>query len=300
MALIHTQPINYLLRSILKPFSKFLPKKYYFAIDGRIKVKLTEGKQLIFEANPTSNLLRVLFWNGIKGFEFQEYEIFTNLIKDCKCFFDIGANIGYYSIVAKKFNSSISVHGFEPLPSARKYFEINAALNNIPDIFINEIAISNKNGTATFHSNINPRFRNLKDHLFGDNSLDINSTGNFDRVKLDVKTQTLDSYVEQYLTKNEKIDLIKMDTEGTENLVLQGANIVLTDHRPIIMCEIIHGVIEKEVGEIMVKNNYSFLRIIENRLELTNKLIIDGAKENYFFVPAEKMNIMGNYLDSKR
>ena len=106
MALIHTQPINTIVRTLVKPFSKIISKKLYFAIDGTIDVKLTEGKRLAFTANPTSNLLRVLFWQGIEGFEYNEYKIFTELAKKSNCFFDIGANIGYYSIVAKLFNKN--------------------------------------------------------------------------------------------------------------------------------------------------------------------------------------------------
>lgn len=292
MAFIHTQPANFIFRSVLRPFRKIIPEKYYFAIDGKIEVELTEGKVLHYTANPTSNLLRVLFWYGIEGFEFNEFHIFTTLIKKSGVFFDIGANIGYYSIVAKLYNKNIDVYGFEPLPGARKYFDINVRLNNVDSIVINEVALCDKDGKAIFHSNINPRFRHLKEHLFGDNSLDINSTGNFDRVEFEVKTERLDTYVKENLENGKKIDLIKMDTEGTENLVLKGAVDVLSAHRPIIMCEIIRGVIERDVQKIMSENGYLFYRVTSSGLKKSDKLFIDADKENYFFVPQEKENFV--------
>jgi len=288
MALIHTQPINTIVRTLVKPFSNIISKKFYFAIDGTIDVKLTEGKHLLFTANPTSNLLRVLFWQGIEGFEYNEYKIFTELAKKSNCFFDIGANIGYYSIVAKLFNKNIIVHGFEPLPGARKYFQKNVTLNNFDDIIIQEIALCDQTGEAEFYSNINPRFKHLEDHLFGDSSLDINATGNFQRVKFNVKTDTLDNYVLNNLKSDLKIDLIKMDTEGTENLVLKGAHNVLTFHQPIIMCEIIKGFIEKEMEDILKKYNYSFYIVRTNGLEYSANLVAEKGKTDYFLVPESK------------
>jgi FkbM family methyltransferase len=296
MALIHTQPINTIVRTIAKPFSKIISKKLYFAIDGTINVKLTEGKNLLFTANPTSNLLRVLFWQGIEGFEFNEYKVFTELAKESKCFFDIGANIGYYSIVAKKFNENIIVHGFEPLPGARKYFQKNIKLNNFEDITIQQIALCDKIGEAEFYSNINPRFKHLEDHLFGDSSLDINATGNFQRIKFIVKTDTLDNYITTNLAPDQKIDLIKMDTEGTENLVLKGAHNVLLNHQPIIMCEIIKGFIEKEMEVILKKYNYSFYKVKPNGLEFSLNLVSENGKTDYFLVPESKLETIKKFI----
>lgn len=291
MPFIHKQPFNFIVRNVLHPFRKIIPSKYYFAIDGTIVVQLTEEKRMLFNANATSNLLRVLFWMGIEGFEFNEYKIFTQLIKQSKCFFDIGANIGYYSVVAKIFNPTIDVYGFEPLPGACKYFHKNILLNKLENINVQQIALCDKTGTAKFYSNINPRFRDImEDHLYGNNSLNEAVAGNTSRVEFDVKTDTLDNYVKSNLPSGKIIDMIKMDTEGTENLVLAGGKEVLKTHRPIIMCEVIKGAIEKEIERVLSDVDYLYYEVTELGLKRAPSLNPQNAKDDYFFVPKEKKN----------
>lgn len=299
MAFIHNNPFNLVLRRVLSPFKKLIPSKFHFAINGTEEIKLTEGKSMLFHANPTSNLLRVLFWKGIEGFEYAPYVVFVKLAKKSKVFFDIGANIGYYSLVAKKFNPSIAVHGFEPLPSANKYFKINADLNHFNDIQVHEVALTNFKGTARFYSNLNPRFPNEKDHLFGDNSLNTEATGNISKIEFDVKTDTLDNFVKDHLKTGEKIDLIKLDTEGTENLVMEGATDVLKNHRPIIMCEVIKGFIEREIETILSKNNYLYFEVNEKGLKEVKVLEVPSGKLDYFFVPSEKMALIADLIYTK-
>lgn len=296
MALIHKQPFNKIARTLLSPFKSIVPPKYHFAIDGTLRIDLTEGKSMLFHANPTSNLLRVLFWKGIRGFEYKEYKIFVQLAKKSNVFFDIGANIGYYSIVAKLFNPKIEVHGFEPMPSAFKYYNTNKKINHLEDINTHCIALTDFKGNATFYSNLNPRFPELQDHLFGDNSLNEDATGNFSRIQVNVNTNTLNNFVSENLKPGQKIDLIKLDTESTEHLVLKGGTEVLKNHRPIIMCEVIKGFTEKEIEAVLSPHDYLFFEVLENGLKQVSKLIVEKGKNDYFFVPAEKREFVKEFI----
>lgn len=292
MALIHNSQINLLIRSILSPFKKLIPAKFHFAINGKVIISMPEGKRMIFYANPTSPLLRELFWYGPKGFEYDELQVFTALAKKSSVFFDIGANIGYYSIVAKLYNSDINVHAFEPLPGARIFARKNADANGFSSIKINEIAISDKNGEEAFHSRINPKFKNFDIQLNGDSSLFPGRLTNSELKKFNVTTQTLDSYVEANLDKSMKIDLIKMDTEGTEDRVLKAATKVLKEHRPIIMCEVIVGGIEKEVEHLIAEHDYLFYSVHPKGLKKVKDLSVEIQRRNFFFVPREKESLV--------
>ncbi len=77
-------------------------------------------------ANPTSYGSKQLFWHGHQGFEASLFPLFVDLIRDASVFFDVGANIGYYSLLASVYNPSIEVHAFEPLPAPFKYVGLNA------------------------------------------------------------------------------------------------------------------------------------------------------------------------------
>lgn len=292
MSLIHTPLINKLARTFFKPFVRIIPQKYQFAINGTIEVELDKEKRLLLHSNPTSNVFNMLFWGGVNGFEYNEYKVFTKLAVKSKLSLDIGANIGYYSLVAKKFNPSILVHGFEPMPSAAKYFKNNCKINDFQDIEVHQLALTNFTGEATFYSNKNPKFPNEVDFLYGDNSLNSEATGVISRVEIKVKTDTLDKFVSAHLKENQKIDLIKLDTEGTENLVLEGSSNVLKNHRPIIMCEIIKGFIEREIESILSVNNYLYFEVTDNGLKQVTKLVVNSGKLDFFFVPQEKLSLI--------
>ncbi|MDZ4665006.1 MAG: FkbM family methyltransferase [Bacteroidota bacterium] len=299
MSFIHNKGVNLFARTLLKPFAGIIPKKYHFAINGTITVDLGDDKKMLFHSNPTSNVFNMLFWGGIKGFEYNEFKVFTKLVSRSKLFLDIGANIGYYSCVAKKFNPNIVVYGFEPMPSASKYFKNNCIINDFDDIKVHQTALTNFKGEATFHTNINPKFPNETDFLYGDNSLNSDATGIISRVELKVKTDTLDNFVADNLKSVQVIDLIKLDTEGTENLVLEGATHVLSKHRPIIMCEVIKGFIEKQMEVILNSNDYLFYAVNQNGLIKVNSLLVEKGKLDFFFVPKEKESLVAELLSSK-
>jgi FkbM family methyltransferase len=299
MSFIHKPLPNKIIRSILKPFSRFIPKKFQFAINGTISIELDETHRMLFHANPTSNVFNMLFWGGVKGFEYNEFKVFKHIVKSSKLFLDIGANIGYYSCVAKTYNRSIKVHGFEPMPSANKYFKNNCRINHFEEIGVHETALTNFKGEATFYSNVNPKFPKETDFLYGDNSLNSAATGVISRIEIKVKTDTLDNFVKDHLAPDEKIDLIKLDTEGTENLVMEGAATVLKTHRPIIMCEVIKGFIERELETILSANSYLYFEVKDKGLKEVKKLEVPTGKLDYFFVPSEKVALITDLIITK-
>lgn len=298
MKLIYHPTFNLFLRVILKPFRSIIPKKFHFPVNGKVKVALPEGKSFWFSGNQTSPHTREMYWYGIKGFEYGTIHIFIHLIKQSKCFFDIGANIGYYSLVARCYNKTALIHSFEPLPAAYKYFLKNKELNEFNDIVINSTALSNTNGEAVFYSYKNPKFMDEEDHLRGDSSLVLSDYPNGARIEFKVKTQTLDDYVIENIKPGTKIDLLKIDTEGSENLVFEKAVNVLNDHRPIIMCEIIKGGIEKIIDQQLSSFNYVFFMITEKGLILKPNIIPESIKEDYFCVPKEKAELLSQFLIS--
>ena len=127
--IIHRKYFNKVIRTVVRPFRKMLPERLYFAINGTIDIDLGEGKSMLLHGNPTSNLVRLLFWYGVHGFEYYEYKIFSQIIQSANFMFDIGANLGYYSIVAKKFNPKLEVVAFEPFASVYNYLNINLRLS---------------------------------------------------------------------------------------------------------------------------------------------------------------------------
>ena len=69
--LLYRPRINWLVRTLLRPFSAILPEVARIPACGTIKVRLPEGQKILLAANPTSHLSKLLFWKGFRGFEYE-------------------------------------------------------------------------------------------------------------------------------------------------------------------------------------------------------------------------------------
>jgi len=115
---------------------------------------------------------------------------------------------------------------FEPLPDLAA--ELRRKYAGRPNVTVHELALSNTAGTATFHANRSrPAMSGLQRR---------DDTGARDRVeRLQVRTERLDALV----GPDRRIDFVKVDVEGAESLVFEGARECLTRDRPIVVFE--HG-----------------------------------------------------------
>jgi FkbM family methyltransferase len=82
-------------------------------------------------------------WGYIQNniYEPQETNLLKKIIKPTDICIDIGANIGYYTILLSKLGKW--VHAFEPEPSNYKILEKNVALNNITNVTLDNRAVTN-------------------------------------------------------------------------------------------------------------------------------------------------------------
>lgn len=291
--LFYSPAINIAISTLLRPFSRLLPNKLKFPVYGPFRFTLPNGKKIKYFTNPTSYHSKLLFWFGFKGFEYNSSRIFVQLAKTSRCFFDVGSNIGYYSVVAGVTNPEIKVFAFEPMPAPNSYLHQNLKGNKLQHYVISDVAISNTNASATFYTIENPRFSFIAGQLAGDGGLSEDQSGSRSKQEVNVKTARLDDYIATALDGNTTIDLMKLDTEATEHWVLEGAHNVLSTHRPIIMCEVIQGQIENELQTILSKYSYAIYATSDKGLiEVTSLVGNDTSKTEFFFIPVEKTGIV--------
>jgi FkbM family methyltransferase len=123
-------------------------------------------------------------------------------------FIDIGANIGYYSVLAADIvGSSGSVFGFEPDPRNFALLELNLALNRASTAKAVRAAVSDSRGTAGLHRSMN----NLGDHRLLPGA-DASGALNVDTVRLDPKL----------LRPPSGKVTVKIDTQGWEGRIILG------------------------------------------------------------------------------
>lgn len=155
--------------------------------------------------------------------------------------FDIGANVGLYSLLFSK--RAKSVYSFEPFPRNIYYLKRNLFLNKIINVNVIPYAVSNVDGFSNFEE--------------GENF----STGKLDfKGNLKVKTMRLDTFIK---LNNIDPDLIKIDVEGAEYDVLRGAEFLLENYKPIIFLST-HGIKIKEMCfKYLRKLNYKKIHPID-------------------------------------
>jgi FkbM family methyltransferase len=163
-----------------------------------------------------------------------EYETEIHLLKfaeHANGFLDIGANIGYISLmIAHKF-PNLPVYSFEPNPNNLKRIEINIKLNNIQNIKVNNLCISNESSEVTF--SVPPENESGWGRMTTASS---KSENNF--IKVTSKAESLDNLLNKGFFDNNKPDLIKIDIEGSEEKALRGGQEFIKKFKPILCVEL--------------------------------------------------------------
>ena len=293
--LVYNKTLNIFFRNLNKVICYLFPIRFRLPPSGRLLFKIEKDANLVLLTNQTSYLTHLLYWHGgITKFEYSS--IFISLIKNVGVFYDIGANIGYYSLIANILNPTIKVVAFEPALGSLHFLRRNIKENNLLNIRVESIALSNQeNGKLTFYEVQNKKYKYLKHNLAGESNAGSKTFGR-DFLKSEVYTTTLDKYVlENY---DCVIDLIKLDTEGTENLILENAAYVLSKHKPILICEVLFGFIEEQLELVLKKYGYEFYGHINDGLVKLNTLVRkeDDGVRNCFFVPPSKRNLVEEFI----
>ena len=171
-------------------------------------------------------------------------------------FWDIGANIGLYSIYNALKNKSSTTISFEPSTSNLRCLSRNISINNLED----------------------------KIKIF---SLPLTNIEN--KFKAEMKYQLLGTTV-NYLLDNQILtvpDYIKIDVDGIEHLILEGSNRYLENKKiKSVIVEINENFTEqyKKVLAIMKKNQFKILQNEPNTNELYKKSIKFQKTSNYIFI----------------
>lgn len=291
--IIYNPTINYLLRNTCLLLKPILKTKFRLPPSGVLNLN-TDSGIIKIATNQTSYLTQLLFWNGYKNFEYSE--IFEKLSKNVNTFLDIGSNIGYYSLIAAKSNPNIKAYAFEPALGPKFYLKKNIFLNNFKEqIKPVEVALSNVSGKIDFYEVENVKYKYLKYNLAGEGNAGTKTKSrNF--IKNSVMSITLEDFVNG--EKLNSIDLIKIDTEGTEIDILNSGKSIIRQFQPIVICETLFNTIEDELDVFFKELNYRFYYHTPQGLKMvsTIKRSEDNGIRNCFFVPESKLEIISEFI----
>ena len=240
-------------RSFLIWFKDFLEADAYkkIKIDGYKKKEIT-----LFTPNYLINWLVEDFYRKepetiewIDSFEFSDKKII---------FWDIGANLGLYSIYAAIKHEKIKVVSFEPSTSNLRVLSRNISINNLQDkIIINQLPLSNK----PFN------FSHFRESQFGEGESNnsFNSETNFEGKYLNSENSykllgtSINALLDQKIL--EIPNYIKIDVDGLEHFILEGASSYLKNTKiKSLQIELNENYIDQfeTVKKIMKDNGFKF------------------------------------------
>lgn len=289
---IYNPLINQILRKFFFLISK-ISGKQIISISGKLNLEY-KGTQFHLHTNQTCYVTKVLYYEGVDNYEFTP--VMTSLIKKSNIFFDIGANIGYFSVLGAKLNPEIQIYSFEPSKGPLHYLKKNIVSNQLKNVKVIGKAVADVDGELEFHDVINTKYPWLKYFLNGSNSLQ-NKYGKKRAESYKVPTTTLANVIKEHNIN--QVDLIKLDTEFTEHIILDNSIDVVKEFRPLIIAEI-YAEIEEQTQSILKQvDNYYYFHIDENNKVIEIKRLSEIAsseERNFIFCPKEKKSFLNEFI----
>lgn len=209
--------------------------EYFYAKVAPEGVVLVEVQGSRMYVNPADEPVgRSLITQG--SYERCETELFRSLIAPGMTVVDIGANIGYYTLIAAALvGVSGKVYAFEPEPSNYGLLTRNIEANGYANVLALPEAVSDRAGSVTLYIDS----QNCGNRSFSKRNI-VHDGG-----VVDVATTTLDSLWLSGKIASE-IDVIKIDAQGSEGLIVKGAKQILKNQHPKLLMEF---------EPVMLKNN---------------------------------------------
>jgi FkbM family methyltransferase len=150
-----------------------------------------------------------------------EVEFVEALVPEGGVVADIGANFGSYALpMARKIGSAGTLLAFEPSARTAELLSRSAEINGLSQMRVHRCALGAETGEVTLVHGASPEL-----HQVGE--------GEGERVPC----RPLDAFEDAL----RGLRFVKLDAEGSEGLILKGAELVLSRERPVVMFELKHG-----------------------------------------------------------
>lgn len=210
----------------------------------------------VFAVDPKSDLFSRLIVS--RSYEPRLVELCKQLLDPQKDVVDVGANIGFYSVMFARQLQQGKVLAVEPTQRALERLRRNLNMNDIErKVCIFAGVLSNCPGTAEIKT-ISGR-----EEYSTILAMEHPSVAGFQFESYEVESITLDALV---LREQLNPGFIKVDVEGAEHLVFDGASKTLAEHRPIILSEL--------CNYLLIKNGSSSADVIA-RIESYDYVVLN-------------------------
>lgn len=219
-------PLKTFLRKLAGSFSLLFTESFIYPLSAG-------GGRIVVDRN--DKLARALFLRG--NFDGEVGAALAKFLHPGMTFLDVGANVGLFSIIGSRLVGSRGVvHSFEPDPRNFCRLVRNVAVNNVSNVILNRMALMEKEGPIALRMLAEDGwglYSSVGEPLIGAAKPRDLSGKTVTRL---VTSSTLDTYVHE--KKMKRVDLVKIDVEGTELSVLKGGEQLLGGKNgPVLIIE---------------------------------------------------------------
>jgi FkbM family methyltransferase len=196
---------------------------------------------------------------------------------------DVGAGTGFYSLLATACAPNVSIVAFEPYAAVADILAKNVELNGLTyRIAIERSAVSDRTGDASLFVPVaHPGT------LESSASLESNFKSRHSQT-IRVPTTTVDGYVRQLAT-SAPVCLIKIDVEGHETAVLEGAAAQIGKDRPLVFVRILDRSDLRGLTEFITEAGYFDLPLVATaRPRLQVAVTFEPQGWDHVLVPVER------------
>jgi FkbM family methyltransferase len=270
------------LHKVLMDYAAFLPNtdiSLIEIVDREVLMTVrSSGVRIYVNTDKRTATLESL---NFGSYEVDDLLMMSQLIKAGNTVFDIGANIGWYSLHLSKRIAGVRVFAFEPVPNTYRSLVRNIAINNGCDIQPFNIGFSDRQGTIDFFYDPAVSVRASAAKLVDSDQL----------TKIVCTIRTLDDFV---VERGVGIDFIKCDVEGGELLVLRGAMGTLARDKPIVFAEMLRKWSAKfnyhpnDIISLMGNVGYTCFVTKANKLVQVKEVTEQTVETNFFFLNSQR------------
>jgi FkbM family methyltransferase len=234
----HFSPmLRHAARNLIAFYATKLPyhKGKWRVVEALLKIsgieKLDRGRTFIvqrggvrWKLNTACLMQRRLYYHG--AFDNNDIRELAKRLGPGSVFFDVGSYFGYYSmIVSHETGGAAAVYAFEPVPANYALLTGNCELNRLENVHAFQLAVSDSAGEVSFE--IPPEANGGIGRIAGPDGGGSVET---------VPATTLDRFVEEHGIQ--RLDAMKVDVEGAEMRVFDGARKTLEKFRPVLVVEL--------------------------------------------------------------
>ena len=222
----------------------------------------------------------------VESLNFQNYEekdasMILKLVPEQGVVFDVGANMGWYSLLVARQIKGCQIHAFEPIPKTYSFLVKNVDLNQASSVTAHHFGLSNERKDLTFY-------------FYPEGSGNASSANLSERADAELVTCHVERLDDFASANNLHVDFIKCDVEGAELFAFQGAVETLKRDKPIVFTEMLRKWAAKfdyhpnEIFELFTSLGYrSFYAEGATLVELS-EMTDETVETNFFFLHSEK------------